>query len=82
MNIRPSVGSLGSFRCVGKNENARVGLHQIKRFSVILKFSAYRKLLTLEIRGLLKGNRRGTALSAVCVTIEISRLRATSSFIG
>jgi hypothetical protein len=50
MNVHLLVGSHGSFRCVGKNENARVDLHQIKRLSVILKLSAYRKLLTLEIR--------------------------------
>jgi len=50
MNVHPLVRNLDSFRCVGKNEKARVGLHQIKRFSAILNLSAYRKLLTLEIR--------------------------------
>jgi hypothetical protein len=54
MNVHLLVGYYGSFRCVGKNENARVGLHQIKRLSAILTLSAYKKLLTLEIRGLLK----------------------------
>jgi len=82
MNVHLLVGSHGSSRCVGKNENAREGLHQIKRITVNLKLCAYRKMLTPEIRGLLNGSRRGTAVSAVCVTIEISRLRATSSCIG
>jgi hypothetical protein len=82
MNVHLLVGSHGSFRCVGKNENARVGLNQTKRLSAILKLPAHRKLLTLEIRGLHKGSRRGTAVSAVCVTIEISHLRGTSTCLG
>jgi hypothetical protein len=70
------------FPVCSKNENARVGLRQIKRLPVILKVSAYRKLLTLKIRGLLKGSKRGTAVSAVFFIIRLHRLRAASSFIG
>jgi hypothetical protein len=83
VNVHLSAGSYGSFRCAAKMKTRGwAGLRQIKRLPVILKLSAYRKLLTLKIRGLLKGSKRETAVSAVFFIIRLHRLRAAFLFIG